>query len=192
MWEFIADKILDLVAFILKRSRQKGIIAEWMEPEWFKFAGGSYSNLIPREIEIWLQVYFRNTTEDPHILQSVKGEFTRETKFWSGYFSGVQPDFNTAASIKFPKTILPKDSLPAYLRFVFPVAAQSPDDFIAQVKASPDLLFKIIYHTKEGAKTQEKFIERSLKFKDLYKGVYVSFLSGVPNPDASRLIKLLE
>jgi hypothetical protein len=72
------------------------------------------------------------------------------------------------------------------------VTAQSPDDFIAQVKASPDLLFKVTYHTKEGAKTQEKFIEKSLKFKDAYKEIYVSFLSGIPNPDAPRLIKLIE
>ncbi len=197
MWELISvivEKILDWGADLFKISRQKGIVAEWMEPEWFKFGGCSYSNLIPNQVELWLQVYFRNTTDDPHILQSAKADFTRNGRFWGGSYLGIQPTFNgnVAQSMPLlPQTIQGKDAIPFYFHFNFSIGAPTPEDFIAQLNASPDLLFKISYHVKEGAKTVEKYIEKSLSFRDEYKKIYKAFLGSSPRPDAQKLAQSL-
>lgn len=178
--------------FDTDKTDDNGIIAEWMEPDWFKFAGGSYSNLIPVAIEIWLQVYFRNTTNEPHTLQSASVSFSRQGRFWGGYFGGIQPSINGHINGQMlPKAIPAKDSIPLFFQYVFSIAAVSPDDFIAQIKEAPELVFKINYLTKEGPNTPEKSIERSLNFKEEYPKIYRSFLAGVRHSEGQRLTDLL-
>jgi hypothetical protein len=195
MWELISvivEKILDWGADLFKISRQKGIVAEWMEPDWFRFGPCSYSNLIPTSVELWLQVYFRNTTDDPHILQFAKADFERDGRFWGGQFMGVQPEFGgTRTGSFFPRTIPPKDSIPFYFHFIFSIGAPSPQDFIAQLNVSPDLSFKVSYRVKEGAKTQEKTIQRNFVFREEFKKIYKAFLGGSPRSDAQSLAQSL-
>jgi hypothetical protein len=170
-----------------------GIIAEWREPDWFKFAGGSYSNNIPNTIEVWLQVYFRNTGNDPFTLQSARVDFSREGRFWQGYSAGPELTFggNITTSL-LPKNIAPKDSLILYFPYRFPIAAASAEDFVAQVKIAPDLIFKIQYQTKEGVDTRDKVIERTLNFKEEYPKVYKMFLMGRPQAEAQQIARMFD
>jgi hypothetical protein len=184
MESFVVSKLLDLVpGWIIKffkKSREHGIIAEWREPDWFKFGGGYYSGFVPGVIDLWLQIYFRNTNNEPAILQSVTGSFDRETKFFGGDFQTVQPELNGTNSSIFPKIIDSKHTLPLYVKFSFQTMCPL-DQFIETMRNAPLFTFKIIFHTKEGAHTYEKKIERVLDLKKEYMPVYRQFLSSSTN-----------
>ena len=176
-----------------KSKKSEGIIAEWMQPDWFRFSGGAYSYFVPVAIDVWLQVYFRNTENTPLVLQSANVELAREGRFWGGHFYGVYSASNQHNSpVTFPKTIPPGDALPLYFKFTFTTGGSSPEDFISQVKVSPELIFTITYQTKEGAETKEKKIQKGLDFKNKYKRTYLSFLQGMPQNRAAELAKLID
>lgn len=174
--------------------KQEGVIAEWMHPDWFKFGATQYSNLIPSHVNLSLQVYFRNTTDDPCVLQFAKADFERDGRFWGGQFIGAFSDPHQEIPIgsSFPKTIPRKESVPFYFRFVFSIGAPSPEEFIKQLRESPDLIFKISYRVKEGPDTHDKIIQQNLVFREEFKKIYGSYLGTSPRPDAQQLTQSLD
>ena len=158
---------------------RKGIIVEWREPDWFKLSVGLYSYFTPQEINLWLQVYFCNTTTKPQIIQSARAEIINtDLLSWHVNNYAPQPKLELeGVGYHFPITVEREDSLPTFFLLRFNINHQEPEQFIEEFYRIPDpILLRIIYETKEGSKTKEKILERELDLRDEFKKVYKQFL----------------
>lgn len=171
IWDFIRDSVGWLSG--------NGIVAEFMEPDWFSFGGGSYRIFTPQAVDLWLKVYFRNTSKVPMILQSVKGEFLDSELPWQGGYYDVQPRLHGEGYVMdLPKTVQPEDSLLLYFRFHFSVNHWTPTKFIKEIKKLPtNFVLKISYSTKEKGKTKTKVLNGKMNLRVEYAKIYHGFLN---------------
>ena len=161
--------------------QRKGIVAEWMEPDWFNLDVGSYSYFTPQNMKLWLQVYFRNTTTKPQIIQSARIEIINtDLTLWRVVSHAPQPKLgleDVGYQVHFPRTMKGEDYLPVFFQLSLYINHQKTEQFIEELKKLPNTIsLRIVYQTKEGSKTKEKILERELNLRDEYKKIYKQFL----------------
>lgn len=202
----IVEIIIEIFKFIIKIIKdRKGVILEFQDPEWFEFRGGSYSNFVPSHIQTWVKIYITNTTSENKILESIEYKMslnTTNTLVWKLENGGIYKKLDVYQTVKnflnLPLSIPPKQSIPAYVLFIFKINHNNPEEFIKELRTLPEeFLIKINYRTK-GYKN--KNLERKFNFKDEYKKIYEEFLNSfyqgqiINNNDPNEILrkKLLE